>query len=103
MKILRTSAVLFTLLLAGPALADGQTGAGHSATHVDINALTVDSDFTVFMRQDVPAEVRQAALRRLWTLMQLPVSCQELCTEPEQAAPGFTLIAGGALSVSAAD
>jgi hypothetical protein len=32
----------------------------------DIESLTYDSDFTVFLRSGVPAELRQRALRRLW-------------------------------------
>jgi hypothetical protein len=34
----------------------------------DIESLTKDADFTVFMRPGVPDEVRVKALRRLWTL-----------------------------------
>ena len=56
--------------------------------YIGIGALTIDSDFTVFMRNDVPEDVRTAALRRLWVLMQLPVSCHELCSDPEPAASG---------------
>jgi len=59
--------------------------AAHPAFLTDIGALTVDSDFTAFMRKDVPEEMRRAALRRLWVLMQVPVSCSELCYEPEPA------------------
>lgn len=79
--------------LAGSAVAEGQLPAGHPASLVDIGALTVDSDFTVFMRQDVPEGLRQAALRRLWVLMELPVSCYELCAEPEPATSGFARLA----------
>lgn len=79
--------------LAGSAVAEGPLPAGHPASLVDIGALAVDSDFTVFMRQDVPEGLRQAALRRLWVLMELPVSCQELCSEPEPATSGFTRLA----------
>jgi hypothetical protein len=32
-----------------------------------IDELTLGSDYTVFMRNDCPEWVRQAALRRLWT------------------------------------
>jgi hypothetical protein len=34
----------------------------------DIESLTRDADFTVFMRPGVPDEVRVKALRKLWTL-----------------------------------
>lgn len=34
----------------------------------DPGTLTLDSDFTPFMREGVPAPLRQAALRRLWRL-----------------------------------
>jgi hypothetical protein len=78
----RICAALLGLVLAGPALAGGQSTASHSAAHIDIAALTAQSDFTVFMRKDVPEELRRAALRRLWVLMQLPVSCDALCYEP---------------------
>ncbi len=33
----------------------------------DIESLTAESDFTVFMRDGVPAELRRLALRKLWT------------------------------------
>ncbi len=65
----------------------------HPGSLVDIGALTVESDFTGFMHKDVPEEVRRAALRRLWVLMQLPVSCDELCYEPEAPASGFERLA----------
>jgi Protein of unknown function (DUF3306) len=50
----------------------------------DLDALTAQSDFTVFMREDVPEDVRKLALRRLWTLMNLPVSCDDLCLDVER-------------------
>lgn len=34
----------------------------------DIEQLTADMDFSVFMRRGVDAAIRRAALRRLWTL-----------------------------------
>lgn len=34
----------------------------------DPETLTLDSDFTVYLRENVPAPLRQAALRRLWRL-----------------------------------
>lgn len=34
----------------------------------DVETLTADSDFTAFMREGVPAELRERALRRLWRL-----------------------------------
>lgn len=34
----------------------------------DINTLTAESDVTCFMRKGVPAALRNAALRRMWTL-----------------------------------
>jgi hypothetical protein len=77
------AAVLLGLVFAGPATALEPV---RPVALVHIDALTVESDFTVFMRKDVPEEVRRAALRRLWVLMQLPVSCDELCSEPEPAA-----------------
>jgi hypothetical protein len=53
------------------------------AEPLDFEGLTLASDFTVFMRDGVPDDVRLAALRRLWVLMALPVSCQELCADPQ--------------------
>lgn len=67
----------------------------------DISSLTADSDFTVFMRKDVPEDIRRAALRRLWVLMQLPVSCDELCHEPEPAASSLARLASEKLSIAA--
>jgi hypothetical protein len=83
-----TSATLLGLFLAGPAIADDRPPGRPQVTHIEIGTLTIDSDFTVFMRKDVPEDVRRAALRRLWVLMQLPVSCHELCSEVESAASG---------------
>jgi hypothetical protein len=95
------AALLLTIVAAAPAVAEqeystsrppapvaeGRLSARHPASLVDIGSLTVDSDFTVFMRKDVPEDVRRIALRKLWTLMELPWSCMELCIEPEPAAP----------------
>ena len=72
---------------AEPILANAQSAADHPAARFDIDALTVESDFTVFMRKEVREGLRRAALRRLWVLMKLPVSCDELCYEPEPPAP----------------
>lgn len=36
-------------------------------TEIDIDSLTKDSDFTVFMRPGVPEDVQRKALRKLWT------------------------------------
>jgi hypothetical protein len=44
-------------------------GAGHPAEAVDIGALTLASDFTVFMRRDCPEPLRRSALRKLWSLL----------------------------------
>jgi hypothetical protein len=85
------TAALLGLFLAGPAIADDRP----PVAYVDVSALTAESDFTVFMRKDVPEAVRRAALRRLWVLMTLPVSCDELCLQPEPAASGFALRASG--------
>jgi hypothetical protein len=64
---------------AGPILTSAQSAAGHPAARFDIGALTAESDFTVFMRKEVQEHLRVAALRRLWALMKLPASCDELC------------------------
>jgi hypothetical protein len=54
--------------LAGPeAVAPG--AARHPAEAVDIGALTLSSDFTVFMRRDCPEPLRRSALRKLWSLL----------------------------------
>jgi hypothetical protein len=68
--------------LPAAAVAEGQLSARHPASLVDIGSLTNDSDFTVFMRKDVPEDVRRIALRKLWRLMELSQSCMELCIEP---------------------
>jgi hypothetical protein len=65
---------------------------GKPAASIDINALTAESDFTV-LAENMAEDVRRAALRRLWTLLQLPVSCHDLCYEPEPAVSGFAQMA----------
>ena len=88
------STLALGLVLAGPVAAEGpQSAKGQPAASIDINALTAESDFTVFMAKNVPEDVRRVALRRLWTLLQLPVSCHDLCYEPESAAPGLAQVA----------
>jgi hypothetical protein len=87
------SAALLGVFLAGPAIADDRPPGRHPVVRPDIGALTVDSDFTVFMHKDVPESVRRAALRRLWVLMQLPMSCDELCPEADALPSGFALVA----------
>jgi hypothetical protein len=84
------TAALLGLFLAGPAIADDRPAGRPPVVQTAIGALTSESDFTVFMRKDVPEEVRRAALRRLWVLMQLPVSCDALCYEPHPEAELFT-------------
>jgi Protein of unknown function (DUF3306) len=49
-------------------------GAGESATPAvdvadlpDVETLTYESDFTAFLRENVPEQLKQAALRKLWT------------------------------------
>jgi Protein of unknown function (DUF3306) len=81
--------VAIALILLGPASAQDRAGSGRPAdqavavgsiapataspapsqpaTAVDIDAPTKDSDFTIFMRPDVPEAVRTKALRKLWT------------------------------------
>ena len=66
---------------------------GQAVASIDIKALTAESDFTVFMAKDVPEDVRRSALRRLWTLMQLSVSCHDLCYQAEPAASEVTRVA----------
>lgn len=34
--------------------------------HIDVDALTFEDDFTVFLKEGVPAKVRRMALRKLW-------------------------------------
>jgi hypothetical protein len=94
------SAALLGLFLAGPAIADDRPPGRPPVVHIDIGALTADSDFTVFMGKDVPREVRQAGLGRLWVLMQVPVSCHELCLEPGPTAPSVVLATGETLAVA---
>jgi hypothetical protein len=101
LKRIRSSALILGLALAGPAFAEDQIIPPQRAALVEIDALTVESDFTVFMHADVPEGLRRAALRRLWALMNLPVSCDELCNEPEPAASGFARLASEKLHVTA--
>jgi hypothetical protein len=41
-------------------------GLGDTAA-IDIEALTVNLDFTIFMKRGTPCDVQSRALRRLWT------------------------------------
>jgi hypothetical protein len=94
------TAALLGLFLAGPAIADDRPPGRPPITHIDTGTLTINSDFTVFMRKDVPEDVRRAALRTLWVLMRLPASCHELCSEPEPSASGVALATGEKLAVA---
>lgn len=85
----QVTAALLGLFLAGPAIADDRP----PVAYVDVSALTIDSDFTVFMHKEVPQDVQRAALRKLWLLMQLPVSCHDLCYEPEPLATAVVQLA----------
>src|SRR5262245_10718704 len=103
------AALLLTIVAAAPALAvqtsftslpvaaiaEGQLSDRHPASLVDIGSLTLDSDFTVFMREDVPEAVRRIALRRLWTLMAPSQSCMELCIEPEPGSAARLVASAG--------
>jgi hypothetical protein len=99
LKCVCISALMLGLALAGPAVAQAQTATGCPTPLIDIGALTIDSDFTIFMRKEVPENVRRAALRRLWVLMQLPASCQALCSEVESSASGPTRLSSEKLDV----
>jgi hypothetical protein len=100
-KRFHSVALILGLVLASPAVAETRTTAGQLPALIDISALTIDSDFTVFMREDVPKDVRTAALRRLWVLMQLPVSCHDLCYEAEPTVSGYARLASEKLPVAA--
>ena len=63
--------------------------ASQQAAPMDVGALTEHSDFTAFMREDMPEGVRLAALRRLWVLMAPPASCHELCVDLEPSSSGL--------------
>lgn len=39
----------------------------HPAEDIDIDSLTKESDFTIFMQKGVPAALKKKALRKLWT------------------------------------
>lgn len=77
MRLLLIAAL--ALACSGPAFAADATlqrqaalvppAAAHPAEAIDIGALTLDSDFTPFMRGDCPEPVRRRALRKLWTLL----------------------------------
>jgi hypothetical protein len=81
------------LMVAAIAPSAAQQSRVHPAALVNADALTAESDFTVFMSKEVPEDVRRNALRRLWVLLQLPVSCDDLCYEPEPAPSGFVRLA----------
>jgi hypothetical protein len=86
---------------AGPILVNSQTAASHPAGRFDAGTLTAESDFTAFMRKEVPEDLRRAALRRLWELMKLPAACNELCYAPEPPAPDLARLASEKLPVAA--
>jgi hypothetical protein len=46
-----------------------QPDARPPACAVDVEALTLESDFTMFMAKDCPEQLRRQALRRLWLLL----------------------------------
>jgi hypothetical protein len=85
--------VLTLGLACGGQAAAQDLAARHPAASIDINALTVESDFTVFMHKSVPEEVRRIALRKLWTLIEIPQDCLDLCYEPEPTASGVVRLA----------
>jgi hypothetical protein len=97
------SAFALAVCLMAAAIAPGaaQQSKVHPAALIDIDALTAESDFTVFMGKDVPEDVRRNALRRLWVLLQLPVSCDELCYEPEPPPAGLARLASEKLPPAA--
>lgn len=43
--------------------------AAHSVATLDLETLTLESDFTPFMRRDCPEPLRRRALRKLWSLL----------------------------------
>ena len=45
------------------------SAAARSAATLDLDALTLESDFTPFMRRDCPEPLRRRALRKLWNLL----------------------------------
>ncbi len=49
-------------------IADDAPRERHPTEDIDIDSLTRDSDFTVFLRKGVPEFVQQRAMRKLWTL-----------------------------------
>jgi Protein of unknown function (DUF3306) len=50
-----------------PAMAESIPAATDQQSLPDVELLTKDADFTIFMRPEVPEEVRIRALRKLWT------------------------------------
>lgn len=56
-----------TVTVEAPAGTSALATSEHSSTPA-IDVLTIDSDFTVFMRPGVPHLVRSMALRKLWRL-----------------------------------
>jgi hypothetical protein len=78
-----------------------QSATGRFVPRFDIGALTAESDFTLFMRKEVPDDVRLLTLRRLWVLMRLPVSCHELYFERERAESDLSQLTGEKLIAAA--
>src|SRR5262245_1956433 len=91
-QLAHASAVIPVVGLAALTKAE-PAAAFNPARVIDIEALTLESDFTVFMASDVPEDVRRVGLRRLWALMELSVSCHELCHEPEPSAASLAPVA----------
>jgi hypothetical protein len=59
-----------TVELSQPQHKNGtQTAVRGPAFTASVDELTLESDFTTFMRNDCPEDIRLQAMRRLWTLM----------------------------------
>lgn len=93
LRLIYQVALSACLMATAIAPSAAQQSPAHPAALIDIDALTAASDFTVFMGKDVPEDVRRNALRRLWVLLQLPVSCDDLCYEPEPTPSVFAHLA----------
>jgi len=67
---------------------------GGDAELPDVESLDAESDFTVFMKDGVPAELRRLALRKLWTSDPMFNVIDEMVEYGEDYTNAATVVAG---------
>jgi len=70
-SVLTTTSLLGTALSGSISAADpAADGRSRSMEPEWVQELTIESDFTVFMAPEVPAETQRQAMRKLWRLLE---------------------------------